>query len=405
MLSHPVTRPHTGRVQRRLLITLAIAAGTQRFSLASVPPVATLISETTGLNSFQLGLATTIAVVMIAVGSPLSAHLSHVVSRERVQALGAAAVVVGCAVRALPPASITLYIGSVLGGLGIGAVATMVPGIISERLPGVVGIAVGATTFSMTLVAVLASSLTAPLALRIGAPLAMAAWAIPALIALLVWMPFTRHTEPEHGTRAHFPWTSGTGWLCAGVLSGQSIAFLLALAWTAPSFQASGTSFQAAGFLLGTVTFGNMVGAMLAPVLTHRTGERRTLLVITLVMTAAGAAYLALGLTAFAPVAMAVFGLGLGGGFGVGLALLNDLGANPRATASLAAMCFLVAYLVGAPTPALGGWVHDTTGGFTWVWWLVVVVSMLQIPAGIALGPRRRGSVTVREAARTPAAT
>lgn len=381
-------------MQRTLLIALTIVAGTQRYSLASVPPVATLLGEQSGLSSLALGLATTLTVVMMAVGSPLAAQLSHRISRERVLALGAAAVVVGCAIRAVPPQSVTLFVGSVVGGLGIAAVGTMIPGIIAERLRRSIGIAVGATTFCLTAVAVLASSLTAPIAARIGPAAAMAVWAIPALLSLIIWLPFTRSTTPAHGRRAHLPWRSGTAWLIAGVMCGQSIAYLLSLAWVAPSFQQSGQAFEAAGFLLGTVTLGNMLGAMSAPMLDRRWQDRRPLFILTLVLTALGAVYLLLGSSAAPFPAMLLFGLGLGGGFGVALALLIDLGSSPVATASLSAMTFLVAYLVGAPTPAIGGWLHDSLGGFGAVWWAVLVVTIAQIPLGLALGPARRGSVS-----------
>ena len=116
---------------------------------------------------------------------------------------------------------------------------------------------------------------------------------------------------------------------------------------------------------------------------------------LTLALTVGGAAYLAWGSTTGSVVAMLLLGLGLGGGFGVALALLIDLGASPAATAALSAMTFLVAYLVGAPCPALAGWVRDSTGGFSVVWWTVAAVAVVQVPVALRLGPRRYGSVAI----------
>ncbi len=379
--------------QRGLLVALTIVAATQRFSLAEVPPISSLIGEQASLDSFGIGLATTLTVVMMALGSPLAAALDHRLSREWIIVCGAAAVVVGCAIRAVPPLSITLFLGSIIGGLGIAAVGTMVPGVIAERLPHRVGIAVGSTTFALTLVAVLVSSFTAPLATRWGTTAALAAWAVPALIALLIWLPYARHTRPATGGRNRLPWRSGSAWLSVALMTAQSITYIIALAWVAPSYQEAGMSLDAAGFLLGTVTLGNMLGAMSAPVIAHRFSDRRPLLMVTVLLTGFGAVYLAVGATTATVPAMLAFGLGLGGGFGIALALLNDLGATPRSTASLSAMTFLFAYLISAPCAAVGGWLHDSTGNFSAVWWVVVATAVAMIPLTWTLGPRRRNSV------------
>ena len=114
---------------------------------------------------------------------------------------------------------------------------------------------------------------------------------------------------------------------------------------------------------------------------------------VTVLLTGFGAVYLAVGATTATVPAMLAFGLGLGGGFGIALALLNDLGATPRSTASLSAMTFLFAYLISAPCAAVGGWLHDSTGNFSAVWWVVVATAVAMIPLTWTLGPRRRNSV------------
>jgi len=380
-------------MQRRFLMALTLVSSTQRLSLAAVPPVTTLIAAETGFDAFRIGMATTITVVVIGLGSPLSAQITHLISRERIMALGALLVVLGCAVRAVPPLWVTLYVGSVVGGLGIAMVGTMVPGVIAERLPHTIGLAVGATTFALTLGAVVVSSVTAPIAGAVGAPLAMAVWAVPAMVGLLVWLPFTHRSERTPGGRIRLPWRSGSAWLSVALMSGQSITFVIVLAWVAPSLQQEGMTLEVAGLLLGAVTLGNMAGAMVSPLLSQRGGDRRPVLLITLALTVAGSLYLSAGSTSGVLPMMLMLGLGIGGGFGVALSLLIDLGTSPRATAGLSAMTFLIAYLASAPGAALSGAIRDATGGFAPVWLVVVVVSLAQIPVALALGPRRARTV------------
>ncbi|MSW42634.1 MAG: MFS transporter [Actinobacteria bacterium] len=389
-------------MQRRFLMALTLVSSTQRLSLAAVPPVTTLIAAETGLDAFRIGMATTITVVVMGIGSPLSAQITHLISRERIMALGALLVVVGCAVRAVPPLWVTLYVGSVVGGLGIAMVGTMVPGVIAERLPHTIGLAVGATTFSLTLGAVVVSSLTAPIAGAVGAPLAMAVWAVPAMVGLLVWLPFTRRSERTPGGRTRLPWNSGSAWLSVALMSGQSTTFVIVLAWVAPSLQQAGMTLEVAGLMLGAVTLGNMTGAMISPLLSQGGGDRRRVLLVTLALTVAGALYLAIGTTSGALPMMLMLGLGIGGGFGVVLSLLIDLGSSPRATAGLSAMTFLIAYLASAPGAALSGAIRDVTGGFAPVWFVVVAVSLAQIPIALALGPRRFGTVRIAGIAPDP---
>ncbi|MEI8083059.1 MAG: MFS transporter [Actinomycetes bacterium] len=380
---------------RGLLVALVVVASTQRFSLAEVPPLTSMISDQTGLNALGLGMATTLTVVMMAIGSPLSAQLTHRVSREWILVWGAAAVTVGCLVRAVPPLAVTLFVGSEVGGLGIAAVGTMIPGVIAERLPGRVGVAVGATNFSFSFIAIVVSSLTVPLAARIGVTWALAAWAVPALLAMLIWLPFALHSTPTPGGRTRMPWASRSAWLTAALLTGENIVFLVALAWIAPSFQARGLSADEAGFLLGAVTIGGMLGAVATPMLSQFGSDRRPVLLLTVAISGAGGLYLAFGATALAWPAMVLLGCGFGGGFGVAIALLIDLGDSPRSTAALSAMTFLIAYLASAPSAAIGGWIRDLSGGFTAVWWLVVATSVILVPISLALGPKRARSVHV----------
>lgn len=380
---------------RGLLVALVVVASTQRFSLAEVPPLTSMISDQTGLSALGLGMATTLTVVMMAIGSPLSAQLTHRVSREWIVVWGAAAVTVGCLVRAVPPLEVTLFVGSVVGGLGIAAVGTMIPGVIAERLPGRVGVAVGTTNFAFSFIAIVVSSFTAPLAARIGVTWALAAWAVPALLAMLIWLPFAVHSAPTPGGRTRMPWASRSAWLTAALLTGENVSFLVALAWIAPTFQARGLSADEAGFLLGAVTIGGMLGAVSTPMLSQFGSDRRPVLLLTVAISGAGGLYLALGATALAWPAMVLLGFGLGGGFGVAVALLIDLGDSPRSTAALSAMTFLIAYLASAPSAAIGGWIKDQSGSFTAVWWLVVATSVALVPISLALGPARARSVQV----------
>ncbi|HLS25514.1 MAG TPA: MFS transporter, partial [Beutenbergiaceae bacterium] len=180
-----------------IVALLAIAANL-RGPLTSLPPLVDRISESLGLSSVAAGGLTSLPLLCMGLLAPLAPRLAVRYGLEKALGLGIALIAVGTAGRALAGAP-GLYAGTVVLGTGIAIAGALVPAAVRQAVPGNIG---GATSLSnvvtMTMAALAAATVT-PLADRVGAPAALAVWAIPALAALVLWIPQMRGSAPSDG--------------------------------------------------------------------------------------------------------------------------------------------------------------------------------------------------------------
>ena len=87
---------------------------------------------------------------------------------------------------------------------------------------------------------------------------------------------------------------------------------------------------------------------------------------------------------------MLLIGLGQGGALGLGLVLPALRAAGPGAVASLTAMTLLLGYVVAAAGPSLLGTVHDLSGDWTAPLYVLLAITLLQLPPGLAASLDRR---------------
>ena len=108
--------------------------------------------------------------------------------------------------------------------------------------------------------ALLAASLTAPLPLRW--PLALAVWAIPAVVAFVVWL-FVSGSPSSAPSSAPVsaPWRSRRAWYATFFMGGQSLLYYASLAWLAARYTALGSSAAEAGLLLGLFSATQLVSS------------------------------------------------------------------------------------------------------------------------------------------------
>ena len=143
--------------------------------------------------------------------------------------------------------------------MAIAGAQTLLPAVVKQhfarRAPQVIGLS--ATV--MTMGAGLAAGTTAILAATFGSwPVALAFWAVPAVAAAALWLPFA------HGTRAPaterptagdgLPWREGRAWLITLYSAVAFSVFWSVLTWLAPAYREQGWSSIEAGALLAVLT-------------------------------------------------------------------------------------------------------------------------------------------------------
>jgi CP family cyanate transporter-like MFS transporter len=257
--------------------------------------------------------------------------------------------------------------------------------LIRSRFPERLGLFTGALSMSLTMGSAISAGLAVPLEDWLGDwQRSVAFWALPALLALVPWLPRLRGPGTRvEGPRAAPIFGAPLAWSVSLFFAVQSMTFYCGLTWLPTILRANGWSAGTAGTLQAVANGISFVPAFLLPILAARR-RTQTGILATLV---AGAVVGAVGLLAapgVAPLWMVILGLAQGGALGLGLILPVLRGGDVRTVAALTGMTLSVGYLIAAGGPWLLGLARDVSGGWTVPLVLLIGMSALQLPVGLA---------------------
>ena len=242
-----------------LIVGIMLIAANLRAALTSVGPLLEQIQQQLALSATAAGLINSLPLILFAVLSPLTPALAKRFGIERTLGFALALLVCGIALRSLPQDAM-LWLGSVLIGAAIAFANVVLPTLVKRDFPHRAAAMIAAYAAVMSLVAAIASGLAVPLAslANLGWRFSLLCWGLPALLALLIWLPQLRRTaipaakEPQSAEpqRYRSPWGSALGWQVAMFMGLQSIAFYTIIGWFSAFAVSHGASAQQAGFEL-----------------------------------------------------------------------------------------------------------------------------------------------------------
>lgn len=374
-----------------LLVVLALGVNL-RAALSAYPPLIETIRADLGISAGLAGLVQAGVVLMMGAGSFAAPALARRIDRERAAALGIAAIAAGNLVRGLP-AIVALVGGSVAIGLGIGVTGVAITGVVRDHLPDRAGAATGLYTVSMMGGATVASLTALSLAGALGGWWwALAAWALPAVLALVVWWPATRrlHGLPQ-APPVRLPWRNRFARIAVLFQAMSSVQFYAWLTWLAPFYEAQGFSTARAAVVLSVWNVVQIPAALLVPALAER---RRAWAPWAAFCVVCGG--LGVGGILVAPVLPVVgpwpwvvlTSVGVGAGFPLGLAVVAWRTPDGATSASVSALTLGAAYVVAGVVP-LGMGVLIDLAGYPAALAVVVAGALLQAVSVVRLGPRR----------------
>ena len=141
--------------------------------------------------------------------------------------------------------------------------------------------------------------------------------------------------------------------------------FWSVLTWLAPAYRDQGWSSIEAGSLLAVLTAAQIVGSLVLSAAVTRSSNRRPWMILSLLVSTAGLAGVALAPLAAPWLWTIVLGLGMGPLFPLALMLPIDYGHDAAAVRRLTVMTSSLAYLLAALGPFVIGWLRGATGSFT----------------------------------------
>lgn len=402
----------TRAVQFLCIAALMLAGLNLRPVLAVISPLIDTLRAATGLSYQAIGWVTGLPIMAMGVLS-LSGSAVYKLGMRRGIAIGLALLMLACMLRLLGANPAWLMGSAVLAGIGIGIAQTLIPGFIKQHFPQRIDTLM-ALYVSMIMGGAALSAATTPRMLDWMAwQPALAAWALPALLALVLWMTATRRypdasgsastpsasasdaaasqssrspakpgVAPSHALplgKAFRPWQHARAWLLAGMFCASGSCYTLALAWLAPYYIELGATPERAGLLLAVLTLFEVAAGFLVAWLAPRHPDRRPLLAGCTLL--AAAAYLML---AWIPLAapwlnVALLGLGIGALFPLTLILAMDHASHAKRAGILAAFVQGVGYLVAGLLPFAAGQLRDSLGSLQAAWGLIAALVLLSL--------------------------
>lgn len=375
-----------------LLASLMLIALNLRPALSSLAPLLRQIEGSTGLSSSAVGLLTTLPVLCLGLFAPLAPRLARRWGSER--ALGAilALLAAGIVLRSLlPPAG--LFLGSLVAGACIGILGVLLPALVKRDFPAQAGQLMGLYTMMLCIGAALAAGATAPLAEAFGGHWqpALAAWALVALVALLVWLPQLRQPPSQTPARSAGGslWRNRLAWQITLYMGLQSSLAYIVFGWLPTLLMDRGLGTVQAGLMLSGSVLTQLLSALTAPWLATRGRDQRLAIVVVMVLTLAGL----LGCL-YAPVGSlwlwaVVLGLGQGGTFSLALALLVLRSRDAETAGRLSGMAQGAGYSLASLGPLLVGVLHDATHSWAPMGVLFCVIAVLATLFGLGAGRTR----------------
>lgn len=366
------------------------AAFNLRAAITGLPPVFPELSATAGYSTATESVLAAVPVLSFAAFSGLAPALARRLGEERVIGLALGLLAVGLGMRAALPVAL-LFPGTIVASCAIAMMNVLMPSLIKRRRPDLAGLLVGMYMTALTIGAVLGSAIAVPLFSAAGGSTAavrvtLGIWALPALLAALVWLPQLRFRTPPpagEGRRgvlamARYP----LAWQVTAFMGLQSLGYYATLSWFPSMLRDHGIGPAAAGNLLALMNVGNALTGLLVPVLAQRARDQRPLAAVAVVLIMVGLAGSAFGPNATAVIFVCVLGLGQGSAFSLAVFLFTARAADGHTAAALSGFAQGLGYLIASAGPLLLGLLHNATGGWTIPAWVLIAVAAGQLVAG-----------------------
>ena len=380
---------------RRLLLLAGILliAFNLRPTLASVGPLIADIRAATGLSSAALGLLTTLPLLAFGVVSNFTPVVTRALGFGGALTAALLLISVGNGVRVFAsPAA--LFAGTAVLGVGIALGNVLLPALVKRDFAHRSGSMTSLYSSVMALGASIAAGVSYPLTRYMEWPLVLGIWTIPALIALLVWLPQLKlsprpaRASGRTATSLGYIWRSRLAWQIAAFMGLQSLTFYVLLAWLPDLLQSDGMDAERAGWMLALSQATGILGSAVVPIIAARRADQRSIvwamgvlegiaLVGLILMPAGSGAVLWVSLVGFA----------LGGTFGLALLFLVLRSPDTETTTGLSGMVQSIGYLIAAAGPVLAGFLYDLSAG-----WLVPLLFLLVVWTGKVWSGLRAGS-------------
>jgi CP family cyanate transporter-like MFS transporter len=391
----PARRTRPGPVL--LAVAMVLVAFNLRPAITSVGPVLDQVRAAFAAGAGWVGLLTTVPVLCLAAAGAVAPRLSRRLGLRGAIVVALAAITTGLLLRVLGGPTLMIA-ATVVATSGVAVAGVLVPVVVRAGFPTRVGLITGLYTAALQAGATLGFALTPLLSATFGGwRAALAGWAVLGAVALAGWLACGRPAAPPSGQVRDGDddrpslLRSPLAWTVTAFFGLQAFVAFAVMNWLPLALMDRGVSRTDAGLLLGLLSIVALPVSLLVPPLAGRArGQSGWILALS----ACGAA----GLTGFllvptsGPVQalpwVVLLGLGMSV-FSLALTVIALRASSAERTADLSGMAQGVGYVIAGTGPFLVGLLHDTTGGWTVPFAVLLAVVVAQAVTGTLAGRPR----------------
>lgn len=362
-----------------------------RIPIVGFTPLLERMRADTGMSSAAAGMLSTVPFLCMAVFAFVGASILARVGTRALLAGCIAAIALGTVVRAGMPTATLIILATLPLGIAIALATMALPSVVKAEFPTRAGRVTGGYTAAQRLGVAVASLLIVPLAAALGGwRAALAASAVPAALALPVWLRGTRGRHGRLAGHRGLRRPSRATLLLATVFGFQSIMFASLTAWLAPAFQDAGWSLTASGVAAAMLMLVGIPASLIVPGLTDGR-DRRRWVAAAAALDAVGLLGLAVAPTVLPWLWVSCFAIGNGALFPLALTLPLDVSEDASEVANVVAWTLGLGYLFSATGPVLVGALRDASGSFALPFALLAVLGASIVAIALLALPRPRG--------------
>lgn len=366
------------------LFLLLLTAANLRTPITAVGPVLENIRLTFGLSASAAGVINFLPLLMFATLAPPAAWFGNRFGLER-SLWGALLLITLGSILRISGSESALWAGMIILSSGIAAANVLLPPLIKRDFTEHTARYVGLYAMTMAITASIASGVVVPLAelSRAGWRLSLAVWLVPAIVALLAWLPYLKKPTPQtknsaNSTSTRSPWRAALGWQVSLFMACQSLVFYTLIGWFTPFAQDSGISQLEAGGMLFVYQIVAIVSNLACMSALKKMRDQRAigfLASLSIFIAVAGL----LMAPNYALLWLIMAGLGAGASMVICLSLFNLRTHDHLQASKFSGMAQCVGYGLAALGPLCFGLLHDVSGNWQWPLMLLLVIAGLQM--------------------------
>ncbi|WP_299536712.1 MFS transporter [uncultured Streptomyces sp.] len=381
-----------------MAVGLVLAAVNLRPAITSLGALLEEVRDALHMSGSVAGLLTSVPPLCFAVFGVMAPRLARRFGPGAVVWAGMAAIAAGLLIRPFVGSTAGFLVASALALMGIAVSNILLPVIVKRWFPDRVGSMTGLYSMALALGTALAAAFTVPLAGALGGwQGGLGIWAVPAVVALVLWSRFARRPRdgaPTGSAAAQAPSAplritrSRTSWALACFFGLQATAAYITMGWMPQIFRDAGVSAGTAGVLLAVTMAMGVPLAFVIPRAAARMRSQGPIVVFLGLCGLAGYAglYLAPAGGAWAWALL----LGIANcAFPLALTMIGMRARSGAGVVRLSAFAQSTGYLISIPGPLLIGVLNDASGGWGLPIALMAGLMIPQMVAGVLAGRPR----------------